>query len=271
VTLALLAALTGTLGYGAASVLQAIGTSRATGLAVLRQPTYVAGLACDVLAWVASLIALRQLPLFAVQGLLAGSLAVTVLLATVVLKTEMRARDVVAVAVITATLVVLAAGAGPSSAQPPPTAFTPVMLFGLTVLAAVTAATYQGSRWVVLASVAGVAFSGAALCARAAAGSGEWADLPQEPLAWAVLGYGAIGIICYTRALERGPVGPATAILWVVEVALPAAVGVLVLGDGVRHGWALPAAVSLLLALAACVALATSPIQQLSPRSATGP
>jgi len=55
-TLALLAALVGTLGYGAGSVLQAIGTARATGLAVLRQPTYLAGLACDVLAWVSSLL-----------------------------------------------------------------------------------------------------------------------------------------------------------------------------------------------------------------------
>ena len=58
-----------------------------------------------MLAWVASLLALRQLPLFAVQGLLAGSLAVTVLFAPVVLKTEMRARDVVPVAVFTATLI----------------------------------------------------------------------------------------------------------------------------------------------------------------------
>ena len=38
-TLALLAALVGTLGYGAASVLQAIGAARAIGLAELRQPT----------------------------------------------------------------------------------------------------------------------------------------------------------------------------------------------------------------------------------------
>ena len=261
-TLALLAALAGTLGYGAASVLQAIGAARATGLAVLRQPTYVAGLACDVLAWVASLLALRQLPLFAVQGLLAGSLAVTVRLARVFLKTPLRTRDVVAVGVVTAALVTLAAGAGPSSAQPPPPAFTPVMLVGLTLLAAVTAVTYRRPRWVVHASVAGVAFSGAALCARAAHGSGGWAVLAQDPLAWAVLGYGTIGIISYTLALERGPIGPATAILWVVEVALPAAVGVSVLGDGVRQGWAMPAVVSLLLALTACVALATSPIQR---------
>lgn len=261
-TFALLAALVGTFGYGVASVLQAIGTARASGLAVLRQPTYVAGLGCDALAWVASLLALRQLPLFAVQALLAGSLAVTVAVARVVLKTRMRPRDAIAAGVVTAALVVLAASAGPASALKPPPAFTPVMLLALAILAVATAAAYVRARSVELAVIAGSAFSGAALSARAAHSASDWAGLLHEPLAGAVLGYGAIGMVCYTLALEHGPVGPATAVLWVIEVALPAAVGVAVLGDGVRAGWALPAAVSLLLALGACVALATGPTQE---------
>lgn len=258
-TWAFVAALVGTFGYGAASVLQAVGTSRATGLGVLRQPTYVAGLLCDALAWVASLLALRQLPLFAVQALLAGSLAVTVLLARLVLKTPVRPQDAIAAGVVTAALVVLAASAGSTSALKPPSVFTLVMMLGLAILAAATALARSRSRSAECAVVAGVAFSGAALSARAAHGTGSWAGLLHEPLVWAVLGYGAMGMICYTLALEHGPVGPATAILWVVEVMLPAAVGVLVLGDAVRIGWTLPATVSLLLALGACVALASGP------------
>lgn len=256
-TFALLAALVGTFGYGVGSVLQAIGTARAKGLAVLRQPTYVAGLGCDALAWVASLLALRQLPLFAVQALLAGSLAVTVVLARVVFKTKMRPRDAVAAGVVTAALVVLAASAGPVSALKPPPAFAPVLLLALAILAVATVAARMRPRSVAFALIAGSAFSGAALSARAAHSARDWAGLLHSPLAWAVLGYGAIGMVCYTLALEHGPVGPATAILWVIEVALPAAVGVAVLGDGVRAGWTLPAVVSLLLALGACVALAT--------------
>ncbi|TPG17835.1 hypothetical protein [Pedococcus bigeumensis] len=255
-TFALLAALVGTLGYGVASVLQAVGTARANGMAVLKQPTYLAGLGCDATAWVASLVALRQLPLFAVQALLAGSLAVTVVVASVVLKTRLRVRDVVAVGAITVALVVLAASAGPPSAVKPPSAFTPVMMFVLAILVVVAVATWRRPRSVSFALVAGGAFSGAALCARAAHKAGGWGALLHEPLAWGVLGYGAIGMVCYTLALDHGPVGPATAILWVVEVAVPAAVGVAVLGDSVRTGWGVPAAVSLVVALAACVALA---------------
>lgn len=261
-TLAFVAALVGTFGYGAASVLQAVGISRATGLGVLRQPTYVAGLLCDALAWVASLLALRLLPLFAVQALLAGSLAVTVLLARVVLKTRMRPRDAIAAGVVTAALVVLAASAGPTSPLSPPSVFTLVMMLGLAILAAATAVARSRSRSAECAVVAGLAFSGAALSARAAHGTGSLGGLLHEPLAWAVLAYGAMGMVCYTLALEHGPVGPATAILWVVEVILPAVVGVLVLGDAVRIGWALPATAALLVALGACVWLATNPVQE---------
>ncbi|NYG08631.1 drug/metabolite transporter (DMT)-like permease [Phycicoccus badiiscoriae] len=281
-TLAFVAALVGTFGYGIASVLQAVGTARANGLAVLRQPTYVLGLGCDAVAWVASLLALRQLPLFAVQALLAGSLAVTVVLARVVLGTRMRPRDAVAAGVVTGTLVVLAASAGPPSTLRTPGSFVPIMLVVLALIAVATAAAWARPRSGALAVIAGVAFSGAALSARAVQGAPategvgsthgavDWVALLHEPLAWAVIGYGALGMLCYTLALEHGPVGPATAILWVVEVALPAVVGVVVLGDGVRAGWALPAVVSLVLALAACVVLATGPGQEPGQTPAKG-
>ncbi len=267
-TTAFVAALVGTLGYGAASVLQAVGTSRATGLGVLRQPTYIAGLLCDALAWAASLLALRHLPLFAVQALLAGSLAVTVVLARLVLGTRMRPGDALACGVVTAALVVLAASAGPASASRSPAGFTAVMLVGVAVVGAATVAAGRRSRSAECAAVAGIAFSGAALCARAAHGASGWVGVLHEPLAWAVLGYGAMGVICYTSALEHGPVGPATAILWVVEVVVPAVVGVAVLGDTVRRGWGIPGAASLLVALGACVWLAVDPARG---RTSSGP
>lgn len=257
-TLALLAALVGTFGYGAGSVLQSVGASRARGVSVVRQPAYVAGLACDAVAWLASLVALRQLPLFTVQALLAGSLAVTVLLARVVLRAPLQRRDAAAAGVITAALVVLAASAGTLSAVRPPRHFAGVMLVGLGLLAVATVIAVRRGRPVELAVLAGCAFSGAALSARAAHGTGDWASLLREPLVAAALAYGLVGMVAYTAALEHGQVGPATAILWVVEVVLPAVVGVWVLGDTVRGGWDVPAAGALLLAVAACVVLATS-------------
>ena len=73
-TVGLIAALVGMFGYGIGSVLQAAAAARASGPAVLRHPAYLAGLTCDAVAWLASLAALRSLPLFVVQSLLAGEL-----------------------------------------------------------------------------------------------------------------------------------------------------------------------------------------------------
>ncbi|MCL9793413.1 hypothetical protein MXD58_003650, partial [Frankia sp. AgKG'84/4] len=83
---ALVFALVAALGYGASSIAQAEGARRATDtLRALRHPLYLAGLGGDALAWLASLVALRSLAVYQVQAILAGSLAVTVVGARVVL------------------------------------------------------------------------------------------------------------------------------------------------------------------------------------------
>ena len=49
------------------------------GRAVWLQPWFLAGLVADVLAWVLTVVALRFLPVFAVQAILAGAIALTTL------------------------------------------------------------------------------------------------------------------------------------------------------------------------------------------------
>jgi hypothetical protein len=271
VTLALVAALAAALLYGSGSVLQAVAARRSSGPGVLRHPWYVAGLACDLFGWLASLAALRALPLFTVQALLAGSLVVTVLLARVVLQARLRRVDGVAVAVVVASLVVLARAAGPDAAvRVLPGPFTAAVLAALALIAAACALAYRrGPGWV-LAVLAGAAASGAAICARAvsvpAGGSGRGAALAgtlravaADPLAWSVAGFGLLTTVLYARALERAGVGASTAVLSVVEVVVPGVVGLAVLHDTVRPGWPIVAAVAAALALTACVTLATSP------------
>ena len=263
---ALLAAVVGALLYGSGTVLQALAARRASGPAVLRHPWYLAGLGCDLLGWTASLVALRALPLFTVQALLAGSLVVTVLLARVVLGAPLRRVDGVAVVVVVGALVVLARAAGPESpVRALPDAFTATVLTALGVLAAVSVAAYRrGAGWL-FALLAALAASGAAICARAVtlpagAATGELVRaVAVEPLAWAVAGFGLLMTVAYARALERAGVGATAAVMAVVEVVVPAAVGLGVLHDSVRPGWPVAATVAAVLALAACVALAASP------------
>lgn len=120
---ALVAAVGAALAYGAGSVLQAAGARRAVAagqglLGVTRQWPYLGGLGCDLGGWLLSLLALRRLPLFAVQAILAGSLAVTVLLAAAVLHVPPRRADTAAVVLIVAALAVLGAAAGAEGSGP---------------------------------------------------------------------------------------------------------------------------------------------------------
>jgi len=265
---ALLAAVAGALLYGSGTVLQALAARRASGPGVLRHPWYLAGLACDLLGWTASLVALQALPLFTVQALLAGSLVVTVLLARVVLSVPLRRVDGVAVVVVVGALVVLARAAGPESPVGAlPDAFTVTVLAALGLLAAATVACYRRGPGGLFAVLAALGAAGAAICARAVAvpagagaGAGEIVQaVAAEPLAWAVAGFGLLMTVAYARSLERAGVGVTAAVMAVVEVVVPAGVGLLVLHDTVRTGWSVVAAVAAVLALGACVALAESP------------
>ena len=264
--LGLLAAVGASVGYGVATILQAVGTRRAGGLAAFGQPLVLGGLALDGACFLLSLLAFARLPLFVVETVVAASLVVVVLLARSVLRVPLRRADLVAVAVVLAGLAVLA---GAASGQPPVPAggaFVRGSLLGVGVLAAGTAACYRaGPAWTMgLASALG--YSGVAIGARAARTDGPLLDLVRQPMAVVVVACGLIAVVAYLRAIERGPVSLAAALVSVVEVVVPGVVGLAFLGDTVRSGWALPAAAAVLVALAGCVTLARSPANEAAAR-----
>jgi hypothetical protein len=167
---------------------------------------------------------------------------------------------------LTCALGVLAGAAGSESRSPVRAGTTSVLLAGVAVVVLLLAVTWrpagrEGSVAAPVASagLAGLAFSGAALGARALPSVPGPASLAGEPLAWAVVGYGVLGAVAYAHALERGPVTPVTAVLWGAEVVVPSAVGALALGDGVRPGWAVPAVLAVLAVVAATLLLSRGP------------
>jgi drug/metabolite transporter (DMT)-like permease len=253
---ATVAAVTGAVGYGGGSVLQAAAARRASGPAVVVHPLYLAGLGLDLLAWLCSLYALRSLALFTVQAVLAGSIAVTVVLARALLGERMTRRDAVATGLIAASLIVVIASAGREARAISPSWLTAAVIVAAAAVAIALAAAYRSASSLLLAALAGLAFSGAAICARSLSTT-RLSRLLLAPQMYVALLFGVLGAAAYARSLERGPVGPATAVLWLVEVVAPGAVGILMLGDGVRPGWALPGGLAVTTALAGCVALST--------------
>lgn len=260
---ALLAAGGGALAYGAGSVLQAVGARRAAArghgvVGVARQVPYLIGLGCDLVGWLASLVALRRLPVFAVQAILAGSLAVTVLLAAATIGARLRGVDLAASATSVAALVVLGAAGGAERPQPVSHAVEIGLVVGVVGIAIATAAAARWTTPVATGAMSGAAFGFAALAARAVHARADLAGLLTEPLALAVGAYGITGMLGYAHGLEHGEVGPVTAALWVSETVVPGAIGLAVLSDRIRAGWAAPAALAAVVAVGSTVVLARS-------------
>jgi hypothetical protein len=254
--------------YGAASVLQAIGVRSEqvpTGgldpgllLRMLRQLPYLLGLGLDGAGFLASLLALRHLPLFLVQAAAAGGVGITALLAARLLAVRLGSRDRLALVALGAGVVLLALSARPESSTDPGDTFgwTVLILVAPTLLAALVAGHAGAFSPAALATVAGAAFSGVAIAARGVAVPHPWWQLIEKPLAWAVVGYGVIGAWVFAAALERGAVTLVTAVVFAVETVLPAAVGLHWLGDSTRSGMALPAAAGFVVTVVAAVGLA---------------
>lgn len=257
--LSLVAALGAAVGYGVSTVMQAVATRKTHGLAAVTTPLVILALVVDGASWLLSLVALDRLPLFLVQSVLAASLVVVVLLARSFLGARLRRVDVVAVVAVVLALVVVGGAGGEQPATAPPGGFVALLVGGSVLLALGTALLYRSGSSRALSVAAGLGYSVAALGARTAHAADGLLATVLQPVAVAVVLGGAVGVLAYLRALEKGRVGGTAAVVSVLEVVVPGGIGVAVLGDVVRDGWAAPAAVALAVALSACVVLATSP------------
>jgi len=267
VAMAIAAAIT----YGLSTVLQGLAVRRAIGLAVVRQPLVILSIVLDLGGWLLSLVALDRLPLFVVQAVLASSLAVVVVVARPVLGVHLRRLDALAVVVVVSGLVVLGLAGGEQMATSPPSGFARAMIVAAIVIGGATALLYRSGPTVVMAAVAGLGFGVAALSARALHAGGGLLAILGQPLSIAIVVAGAAGGLGYLRALERGSIGAVAAVVSVVEVIIPGALGIAILGDGVRGGWAVPAGVAIVMALAGIVVLACSPAHRTAAAASVAP
>jgi hypothetical protein len=167
---------------------------------------------------------------------------------------------------IVACVVGLGLAAGSARAGPPPSvsATTDAVLCAAVVLLAVAAVGLwrRGRAWP-LAVVAGLAFGATSVAVRAVhLHVGGGAELLTQPGPYLVVGFRAIGMGSYARALTLGSLARVTAVFLVTEVIVPGVVGIALLGDSVRAGWWGPMAIGLLLAVGGVAVLAGSPAHQ---------
>lgn len=259
-----IAAVVACLAYGLATVLQSIGARRAaaaTGVGgvvgIVTQIPYLAGLALDGLGFLGNVIALRELPLFLVESIVAASVGVTAVVAA--LRGEkLGAKDWGALGVLGLGLVLLGLSAAAESASETSGAVTVAILIGVAVPLALGLLGYRlsGRGSVVLCAVAaGLGFSGVAIAARAMGSDAIDLGLLANPLLYAILVYGALAVGFFGVALQRGKVTVVAAITFVIEVIVPSAIGLLVFGDSIQAGREFLAATGFLLAIGGTIAL----------------
>ena len=268
--LGLAGALAAALCYGTATVLQAVGVRRmaaspASAGVLARARTghlYAAGLALDGVGFVASVAALRTLPLFVVQSAVACSVAVTAVLSVAFMGAHLRRVEVIALGAIGIGLVALAASASPDQAVTPSGPQTWLVLAGVVPVALLAAPALiparraAGSTVIVLALAAGLGFGGVGIAARVLVIPDPWWHLLADPVAWALAAYAVLSTLCYAVALARGSTTVVAALTFGAETVVPAGIGLLWLGDRVRTGWAGLAVIGFVAAIGGCLALA---------------
>lgn len=231
-------------------------------LAILRQGWYVAGIGLDLVGFVASVIALHHLPLFVVQAVVSGSVGVTAALAAA-LGVRLGRREVGCLVVLGVGLILLAMSA---SAEDPHAleghrpwllvaAVVPVAALGIVGLRLPTAHG-TGAAAAVLALAAGLGFTVVAVASRTLVVPPHWWRLISSPTVLAIVLTGGLGMAFFAFALQRGTATTVAAISFATETVLPAAIGLLLLGDSPRTGYGAVAAAGFAATVAAAIALA---------------
>ena len=176
--------------------------------------------------------AILLLPLYLAQALVAMSLPVTAV-ASHRAEDRLHRAGWVAVAVVTAGLVLLSLGAGDPGEVQTTGGFVVPLWVGVALLAL---ASTMGRRLPgpLLGLLAGLGYAGSAVSVR---GIATPVDLRVVVAALAVPAFSLVAFWLYSLGMHRAAVPSTTAALIVAQTFVPAAVGVALLGDGVRDGW----------------------------------
>lgn len=251
--------------YGVAAVLQASGARRVAWragldprilLRMLREPPAVVALPLLLVGFGLHLVAVRLLPLFLAQTGIAMSLVVSAVMAVATFGERLNRLEWCAVGVVVTGLVLLSASTGHIGDDGE--AWLPAALLGgvavIAVLAWPASRTRSTLSTAVLGALAGFAYAVVGIAGRLLPG---WTP---DRIAGSVVTYvlilsGLVAFFLYTLALQRGAVTVATTPLIVAQTVMPSLVGLVLLGDTIRPGWSVTAALAFSLTIAAATAL----------------
>ncbi|WP_433134656.1 hypothetical protein ACQPWW_29530 [Micromonospora sp. CA-240977] len=253
--------------YGFANLLQSVAAARTTVhhtfdpgllLRLAGHRTYLIGLGCQIGGFVLAFLARRDLPLFLVQASVAAGLGVTAILGVLVLKWRLPVAEVVLLALLFAGITALVLSARPAPSKQLGAAGSIALLVALGVIAAlgVFAVRLCGAPGsVALGSLAGLAFSSAAVAARPLASAPSAEAFFSHPLFYLLIAHSIVGQLLLGLAMQRGSTTAAVAAMDAAGAVPAAIVGLLLLNDKIWPGREWLAAAGFLVTLAAVIGL----------------
>ncbi|WP_422756608.1 hypothetical protein [Micromonospora sp. WMMD708] len=253
--------------YGFANMLQSVAAARTTVhhtfdpgllLRLAGHRTYLIGLLCQVTGFVLAFLARRDLPLFLVQASVAAGLGVTALLGVVVLKWRLPAAEVALLVLLFAGITALVLSAQPAPSKGLGTAGLVALalaLGGIGLLGFFAVRLHGAPGSVALGSLAGLAFSAAAVAARPLASAPSAEAFVRDPLLYLLIAHSLVGQLLLGLAMQRGSTTAAVAAMDAAGAVPAAIVGLLLLNDKIWPGREWLAAVGFLITLASVIGL----------------
>jgi hypothetical protein len=253
--------------YGFANLLQSVAAARTTVhhtfdpgllLRLAGHRTYLVGLLCQVTGFVLAFLARRDLPLFLVQASVAAGLGVTAVLGVVVLKWRLPKAEVALLALLFGGVTALVLAAEPAPSRQLGTAGLIGLAAALGVIAVLgffTARLHGAPGSVALGSLAGMAFSAAAVAARPLASADSAEAFVRDPLLYLLIAHSVVGQLLLGLAMQRGSTTAAVAAMDAAGAVPAAIVGLLLLNDRIWPGREWLAGVGFLITLASVVGL----------------
>ncbi|NJP32274.1 hypothetical protein [Micromonospora thermarum] len=253
--------------YGIANLLQSVAAARTTVhhtfdpgllLRLAGHRTYLVGLGCQVAGFVLAFLARRDLPLFLVQASVAAGLGVTAVLGVLLLKWRLPAAEVALLVLLFGGIAALVVSARPAPSRQLGTAGLVALVVALGVIAvlgffAVRLHGAPGS--VALGSLAGLAFSAAAVAARPLASAASAEAFLRDPLLYLLIAHSVVGQLLLGLAMQRGSTTAAVAAMDAAGAVPAAIVGLLLLNDKIWPGREWLAGVGFLVTLTAVIGL----------------
>jgi hypothetical protein len=197
----------------------------------------------DLFAGILTLVAVYRLPLFAAQSIIASCVVLTALSERIFMRRILHRQTYYAAGVVLVGLACLSMSSHSEATAVVSSLTRHTLLIAPVILAVIGATTVRSTHrrsafW--LSALSGCAFGGISIIGRILVYPTPLWLLVRNPLLWALLAYGILGMFFFTAALQRTFATVVNGVMTSTQTIVPLIVGILLLGDTARNGLWLP-------------------------------